>query len=823
MKNKLTLGIKFVILVVMLFIFGSVSLQVEAKELNQTGFVDDFQISPTSYWFNDIGQLTIQLSEKSDNKIYEGDTLTLSAPENMEFTYFSEEQPLELIEGGIVYGTGVTNGALNQLVITFNENVNNYSGFKGVLKLSVIAGYVTPEVVNETKTIHYETNLGTNLQMKNYDISNRKTEGSYPYFYKPRGRVYNERPNEVYWEFHINRSGDPLATETKVIDSLHPGQVLPRIDKMLDTLINNTSINDFRIEMKTIDGSNILTTISVDEFINSNYGEVNFINEREFEFIAYQETLRNYSVSVKYYTDMTPEGKYQKYFYNDAVGKYINSSTGLPETNSQLNLRAENLFNSGVIAPEKGVLRIIKLAKHEGQTKPLGNVTFKLFHKDGTPVDFLGNSLLETDSSGRVDTPFLNPGEYYVTEITAPDFVVFDKDEQYHFTIREGDAEGVILAIGNELKTIDIPVEKIWKGSSEEHPTIKINLLANNKVIDSVELVSGQTTHTFTKLPLTDLSGNPIEYEVSEENVPGYISEVTGTVENGFTVTNSPKGEFTATKEASEQVLKPGEKFTYTITVTNTVEGSILKNLLVEDNMPDGIQIDGNLRLNGEAVDEIIGNGFKVTIPELKGNEIATIKVDAVVKEDASESKPVNIAKITDPEDPDNPKEPPAEVEIIRETDLRLLKTGMDGKTVLKDAVFELYQLVDGKEELLLSYTTDNVGHINFTKLKSGTYIIKEKIAPNGYQLLEESITLTIDKKGILSLVDSLKGMVSLDKVANEFQLTIKNEEEPTKGILPQTGGNGHLGYTKTALLLMIIGSSLFGYYWYRSRKGWQS
>lgn len=284
-----------------------------------------------------------------------------------------------------------------------------------------------------------------------------------------------------------------------------------------------------------------------------------------------------------------------------------------------------------------------------------------------------------------------------------------------------------------------------------------------------------------------------------------------------------PKGEFTATKEASEQVLKPGEKFTYTITVTNTVEGSILKNLLVEDNMPDGIQIDGNLRLNGEAVDEIIGNGFKVTIPELKGNEIATIKVDAVVKEDASESKPVNIAKITDPEDPDNPKEPPAEVEIIRETDLRLLKTGMDGKTVLKDAVFELYQLVDGKEELLLSYTTDNVGHINFTKLKSGTYIIKEKIAPNGYQLLEESITLTIDKKGIPRLVDSLKGMVSLDKVANEFQLTIKNEEEPTKGILPQTGGNGHLGYTKTALLLMIIGSSLFGYYWYRSRKGWQS
>lgn len=808
----------------LLLLFSWSTVNVNAKELNQTGFVDEFTITPTSYWFNDIGSLKIDISEKPDNKLKNGDTLTIEAPENMTLAKFTSDEPLELSEGGIVYGYGVTNSDLTEITFTFNENVDENYNFKGQLNLSVKAGHVMPEGPGIITTVDYETNLGTNLEKKPYEIKNSMTIGNYPYFYKPNGQVYSESPNKVSWEFHINRSKDPLATETKVIDTLQPGQVLPRIDSSQETFENNVLKSDFWIEIETADDLTIKTTLSVDEYIDLGYGEVKFINETEFEFIAYQQTLREYSVSVKYYSNITPEGKYQKYFYNDVIAEHIDPATG--ETKSYPDSgRAVNLQNNAIIAPEKGVLRIIKLAKDETKSKPLANVTFKLYKKDGTLVDFVDNKILKTDASGKVDTPLLEPGDYYVTEVDAPDFVVFDKDKQYPFTISADADEGVILAIGNDLKTIDIPVEKKWMDNKEEYPKIKFNLLADGTIIDSVELESGTLNHIFKELPISNLSGQKINYTIEEEAIDGYESVVEGNPEDGFVVTNTPitlQGEFIAKKEASKKVLIPDEVFEYKITVENTVKDSVLKNLLVEDTMPEGIEIVGNLRLDGQSTIGISGDSFKVTIPELKGGESAEILIDVKVKTNALEGEVINIAKVTDPEDPDNPKEPDEKVEVIRELDLRLLKTSMDGKSVLKDAKFEVYQIIGDEENLLHTAISNNDGRIDFKKLKSGTYLIKEVSAPDGFKLLEKPIKITIDKRGVLELADSLSDMVSFKKVGNIFELTVKNEEEPSGGILPQTGGVGNSIYTTISSVFMLVTLSLLGYYVYRNRKGWQ-
>lgn len=287
---------------------------------------------------------------------------------------------------------------------------------------------------------------------------------------------------------------------------------------------------------------------------------------------------------------------------------------------------------------------------------------------------------------------------------------------------------------------------------------------------------------------------------------------------------NAPKAEFTADKKADKKLLKPGDTFTYTISVKNTVPGSTLKNVVVEDTMPEGIEFVGDLKLNGAPIGTANGNSIKVTIPEIKGNDTAQITFTAKASDTAKEGEVTNIATVTDPNDPDKPKKPEEKVEIFREVDLRLIKTDMEGKTVLKDALFELYQVVDGKEKLLTSLSSDMNGRINFEKLKSGTYIIKEKAAPNGYQLLDKPIQLTIDKLGELKLSGELSEMVSLIKKDKTFELTVKNKaEEVPGGQLPQTGGSGHLGTIITASIFMLFALGLAGYYVYRSRKGWKS
>lgn len=338
------------------------------------------------------------------------------------------------------------------------------------------------------------------------------------------------------------------------------------------------------------------------------------------------------------------------------------------------------------------------------------------------------------------------------------------------------------------------------------------------------------------KIILPDLAAG--KYYVKEINAPSdvnydankqYPFEITDTSKYGVVLAisnpaNAPKAEFTAVKNADKKVLKPGETFKYTISVKNTVPGSTLKNVVVEDTMPEGIDFVGDLKLNDVPIGVATGNSIKVTIPEIKGDESAQVTFTAKITETAKEGEATNIATVTDPNVPDKPKKPEEKVEVIRETDLRIIKTDMDGKTTLKDAVFELYQVVNGTEKLLLSLSSDMNGRINFEKLKTGNYVIKEKTAPNGYQLLEKSIQLSINQLGELKLDGELSEMVSLVKKDKTFELSVKNkEEEAPGGQLPQTGGSGHKTTISIASIFMLLALGLTGFYVYGQRKGWKS
>ncbi|PEL72609.1 hypothetical protein CN603_23580, partial [Bacillus toyonensis] len=82
---------------------------------------------------------------------------------------------------------------------------------------------------------------------------------------------------------------------------------------------------------------------------------------------------------------------------------------------------------------------------------------------------------------------------------------------------------------------------KTWKdGNVKKRPEmIKIDLLQNGKVIATKEVsAAGEWKYAFTDLAAYDAEGNAYKYEVKEQPVDGYKSEV-----KGYDITNTKVGE----------------------------------------------------------------------------------------------------------------------------------------------------------------------------------------------------------------------------------------------------------------------------------------
>ena len=119
---------------------------------------------------------------------------------------------------------------------------------------------------------------------------------------------------------------------------------------------------------------------------------------------------------------------------------------------------------------------------------------------------------------------------------------VTEEDVTGYSQARSGTVEAGFTFTNTNTATIDIPVTKQWIG--EPANAVTINLTADNAVIDTVELnAEGEWKHTFTGLPKYDQAdGHEIVYDVTEEDVAGYSQARSGTVETGFTFTNTISG-----------------------------------------------------------------------------------------------------------------------------------------------------------------------------------------------------------------------------------------------------------------------------------------
>ena len=114
------------------------------------------------------------------------------------------------------------------------------------------------------------------------------------------------------------------------------------------------------------------------------------------------------------------------------------------------------------------------------------------------------------------------------------------------YTVREQAVPGYVSSISGDASgyTItnsitgsrDIKVTKEWVGTPGPHAVV--HLVADGTVINTAVLNSANNwTYTFTGLP-TYSHGTEIAYTITEDDMPGYVKKVTGTMAKGFTVKN---------------------------------------------------------------------------------------------------------------------------------------------------------------------------------------------------------------------------------------------------------------------------------------------
>ncbi|PQZ48747.1 adhesin [Bacillus sp. MYb209] len=488
---------------------------VNAQELNSTGFVDSFKIDKTTLQYGEQTGIRVNFSDKSGNNMKSGDTLTLSLP--TELRGFKVSIPLNNDQNRN-FGTCEVNDS--NVVCTFNDTVEKLQNIRGHFNFTVQASNIA---VGEEKNV--QTNLGTNLESQTVTIVNPNGGGTEPgqFFYKS-GDIQPDKADEVRWFLNMNLKKEQLNSDIVLSDSLQEGQTLNK--------------NSFGIE---VNGNRPL---SIEEFQNQGYGLIKFTGDNLFEVIIYKNSANGKSFTISYKATINESGKKQEFFKNNYTINYqVMNEEAVSNSDSA---SVKNIaFGGGAEGdlPPKGTLRIIKHLEGD-EEKVISNVSFKLYTESGQQV----GDVFTTDGQGMVEITGLNPGNYYVQEISAPKYIDFDPQAKISFKIDSNATAGVKLPIPNKIKTINIPVLKKWVNATEIKPNIQIQLLnghhsdANVSVLQTINLNNGKTSYTFENLPKYNEQGEEIQYDVIENSIPdGYESVVTGTPNEGFTITNTKK------------------------------------------------------------------------------------------------------------------------------------------------------------------------------------------------------------------------------------------------------------------------------------------
>ncbi|MBE7145909.1 MSCRAMM family protein, partial [Bacillus paranthracis] len=226
-------------------------------------------------------------------------------------------------------------------------------------------------------------------------------------------------------------------------------------------------------------------------------------------------------------------------FENLVPGKYTLEETKAPEGYKTLEVTVEvNVVANEVVKQEvlnekvkeeiKGQLEITKVDAND-TNKTLAGAVFEIW-KDGTKID-----TLTSDANGKATSKELDPGDYILKEVQAPEGYELS-DKEIEFTISNQKFEVVKLQITNKKET-EKPGEETEKPGEE-----------TEKPGEETEKPGEETEKPGEE---TEKPGEETEKPGEETEKPGEETEKPGKE------TEKPGGE---TEKPGEETEKPGEE-----------------------------------------------------------------------------------------------------------------------------------------------------------------------------------------------------------------------------------------------------------------------
>ena len=320
----------------------------------------------------------------------------------------------------------------------------------------------------------------------------------------------------------------------------------------------------------------------------------------------------------------------------------------------------EDLGAENVTHPESVSVTLYRQIEG-GQKEQAGNSPYSITEADQWQITV--TDLDKNDTRG-------NPYTYTVEETDIPNYKASYADLS--------SSEGVRIVITNTRQTRNLKVRKVWDDAEASHNPVTVRLYRNGtQVNENGEKTLSEVNNweeTFTDLTAYDDAGALVSYTVKEEPVPdGYVASVSGTMAEGFTITNTPGRSSSRNIAVTKVWTGEGnceDNHPETVTVHLRADGKTVKSL---DMKPDG---NGQWTASFENVDTFAGNSgiavsYTVTEDPVEGYTLKEISGTAaqgfVITNERDVYKAFQVTKIWEN---DETSQRPAEIT------LSLLKNG---------------------------------------------------------------------------------------------------------------------------------------------------
>ncbi|MGC4386005.1 SpaA isopeptide-forming pilin-related protein [Streptococcus suis] len=632
----------------------------------------------------------------------------------------------------------------------------------------------------------------------------------------------------------------------------------------IELVVKNRPFTDFSIEkVSNLDPTINLAGVQL-QIKAKNNGPAPLFSDNDLHRQQYRATIDTANKALKWWTQSNdvgnavfklPQGTYtiselsapagyellQPFDIIVGADGQVRLADGAP-TNAEINTKDGriNLKLTNIFKPK---LKIIKVDSRD-ENRKLENATFKLFGEDGRTQ--VGSDLV-TGATGEIETPALTPGTYYLQETQSPAGFQTNGTKYKLIIATDGtttvenaddliavaplsDDKVISITLKNKVKTYRLKIKKRdydnptngvsgarfalypSEGPNEDGSNM-VQVLINGSM---TALVGNSYSHVdnntinFPNIP-------PGEYVLREIQAPSGYTKIRDTrlqigedgrltlldADQAFVSVETGQGDtlvmvaknirtfnFQIKKvdSTNEATLLDNARFSIYKTDVNWTKGDTAlaqgltragiyqTNLepgyyiLKEDQAPSGYLLNRNeyrFQINHDGSIYLHNPDATVSLARADSNRVVVFTM-----KNTRTTSQFKLAKRS-----------------YRDPDQRL------------EATFELKESGNAQATAVVKRTTTTGAEVLFDNLPVGkSYILKETVAPDGYQKIEKEIHIDIGADGAITIQDG-GDLVSLDN-ADSHLIIVKNLR---KGEYPKTGGIGIIPYIALGGVMMLL------------------